>query len=69
MARRVGGVRWLVRWAPPALPGCARPTWLPPKAGNCTVGRDIESIVLARAIHYHLERRVFLNGGKTVVLR
>ena len=33
------------------------------------VGRDIENIVLARAIYYHLERRVFLNGGKTVVLR
>ncbi|MBL8258493.1 MAG: formyltetrahydrofolate deformylase [Candidatus Competibacteraceae bacterium] len=33
------------------------------------VGRDIENIVLARAIHYHLERRVFLNGAKTVVLR
>ena len=33
------------------------------------VGRDIENIVLARAIHYYLERRVFLNGSKTVVLR
>lgn len=33
------------------------------------VGRDIENIVLARAIHYHLERRVFLNASKTVVLR
>ena len=33
------------------------------------VGRDIETIVLARAIHYYLERRVFLNGDKTVVLR
>ncbi len=33
------------------------------------VGRDIENIVLARAIHYHLERRIFLNGSKTVVLR
>ncbi|HOB62637.1 MAG TPA: formyltetrahydrofolate deformylase [Candidatus Competibacteraceae bacterium] len=33
------------------------------------VGRDIENIVLARAILYHLERRVFLNGKKTVVLR
>lgn len=33
------------------------------------VGRDIENIVLARAIHYYLQRRVFLNGGKTVVLR
>ncbi|PIE83618.1 MAG: formyltetrahydrofolate deformylase [Candidatus Contendobacter odensis] len=33
------------------------------------VGRDIENIVLARAIHYYLERRVFLNGSKTIVLR
>jgi formyltetrahydrofolate deformylase len=33
------------------------------------VGRDIENIVLARALHYHLERRVFVNGNKTVVLR
>ncbi|MER2529902.1 MAG: formyltetrahydrofolate deformylase [Candidatus Competibacter denitrificans] len=33
------------------------------------VGRDIENIVLARALHYYLERRVFLNGDKTVVLR
>ncbi len=33
------------------------------------VGRDIENIVLARALHYYLERRVFMNGAKTVVLR
>ncbi|HJQ56082.1 MAG TPA: formyltetrahydrofolate deformylase [Vineibacter sp.] len=33
------------------------------------VGRDIESVVLARAITYHLQRRVFLNGNKTVVFR
>ena len=33
------------------------------------VGRDIENIVLARALYYYLERRVFVNGGKTVVLR
>ena len=33
------------------------------------VGGDIENIVLARALHYYLERRVFVNGGKTVVLR
>lgn len=32
------------------------------------VGRDIENIVLARALHYYLERRVFLDGSKTVVL-
>ena len=31
------------------------------------VGRDIESRVLARAVKLHLERRVFLNGRKTVV--
>ena len=31
------------------------------------VGRDIESRVLARAVKMHLERRVFLNGRKTVV--
>ena len=33
------------------------------------VGRDIENIVLARALNYYLERRVFVNGNKTVVLR
>jgi len=31
------------------------------------VGRDIESRVLARAVRLHLERRVLLNGRKTVV--
>ena len=31
------------------------------------VGRDVECIALARAVRYHVERRVFLNGGKTVV--
>lgn len=30
-------------------------------------GRDIESRVLARAVKHHLERRVLLNGRKTVV--
>ncbi len=33
------------------------------------VGRDIESVVLARAVKYHLEHRVLLNGSKTVVLK
>jgi formyltetrahydrofolate deformylase len=33
------------------------------------LGRDVESITLARAVRYHLERRVFLNGVKTVVFR
>jgi len=31
------------------------------------VGRDIESRVLARAVKLHLERRVLINGHKTVV--
>jgi formyltetrahydrofolate deformylase len=32
-------------------------------------GRDIEKVVLARALKYHLEDRVLLNGCKTVVFR
>jgi formyltetrahydrofolate deformylase len=31
------------------------------------IGRDIESVVLARAVKWHAERRVVLNGTKTVV--
>lgn len=30
------------------------------------IGRDVESQVLARAIHAHIHHRVFLNGSKTV---
>ncbi len=33
------------------------------------IGRDIENIVLARAVRYHVEHRVLLNGSKTVVFR
>lgn len=33
------------------------------------VGRDIESMVLARAVEAHIQHRVFLNGSKTVVFR
>jgi formyltetrahydrofolate deformylase len=32
-------------------------------------GRDVESQVLARAVLYHLERRILINGLKTVVFR
>ena len=32
-----------------------------------SLGRDVEAQVLARAIHAHANRRVFLNGNKTVV--
>jgi formyltetrahydrofolate deformylase len=33
------------------------------------VGRDIESMVLARAVKWHVERRVLLDGSRTVVFR
>src|ERR1700756_2296263 len=33
------------------------------------VGRDVESVVLARAVRLHIEHRVFLNGHRTVVFR
>ena len=33
------------------------------------LGRDIECLVLARALKYHTEHRVLLNGSKTVVFR
>ncbi len=33
------------------------------------VGRDLESIVLARAVKMHVEHRVLLNGSRTVVFR
>jgi formyltetrahydrofolate deformylase len=33
------------------------------------LGRDVECQALARAVKYHLEHRVFLNGRKTVVFR
>ena len=32
-----------------------------------SVGRDVECRALARAVRFHVERRVFLNGLKTVV--
>jgi formyltetrahydrofolate deformylase len=32
------------------------------------IGREIEASVLARAVKWHAEHRIFVNGGKTVVL-
>jgi len=32
-----------------------------------SLGRDVEAHVLARAIHAHVHRRVFLDGNKTIV--
>jgi len=33
------------------------------------LGQDVENSVLSRAVRYHIEGRVFLNGSKTVVLK
>ncbi len=33
------------------------------------IGRDVENVVLARAVKWHAERRVVLDGTKTVVFR
>lgn len=33
------------------------------------IGADLESLVLNRAVKWHAERRLFLNGRKTVVLK
>jgi formyltetrahydrofolate deformylase len=34
-----------------------------------TIGRDTETVALSRAVRYHLEHRVFLNGTRTVVFK
>jgi formyltetrahydrofolate deformylase len=34
-----------------------------------TVGRDTETVALSKAVKYHLEHRVFLNGDRTVIFR
>jgi formyltetrahydrofolate deformylase len=38
-------------------------------AALSSIGADIESRVLARAVLWHAERRVLVNGRKTVVFR
>ena len=37
--------------------------------GLTAVGRDVECVVLARAVRWHAEHRVLVNGRKTVVFR
>ena len=39
------------------------------EADMIAAGRDIEATVLARAVRFHLEHRVLLNGARTVVFR
>lgn len=38
-------------------------------AALAAVGKDVEAQVLARAVRWHVEHRVFLDGAKTVVFR
>ncbi|MCP5433351.1 MAG: formyltetrahydrofolate deformylase [Alphaproteobacteria bacterium] len=38
-------------------------------AALAAMGRDIEKTVLARAVRWHAERRILVNGRKTVVFR
>ncbi|EIE43317.1 TPA: formyltetrahydrofolate deformylase [Pseudomonas aeruginosa] len=33
------------------------------------IGRDTETVALSKAVKYHLEHRVFLNGERTVIFR
>jgi len=33
------------------------------------VGRDVECVVLARAVRWHVEHRVLMNGHKSVIFR
>ena len=37
-------------------------------AAMVAAGREVEASVLSRAVQWHAERRVFLDGGRTVVL-
>ena len=39
------------------------------EAEMIAAGRDIEATVLARAVRFHLEHRVLINGDRTVVFR
>ncbi|SER84918.1 formyltetrahydrofolate deformylase [Tranquillimonas rosea] len=45
----------------------ARVTHAQSAADYVAIGRDVESQVLARAVHAHIYQRVFQNGDKTVV--
>jgi formyltetrahydrofolate deformylase len=40
-----------------------------PEDEMIAAGRDIEATVLARAVRFHLEHRVLINGARTVVFR
>lgn len=33
------------------------------------MGRDVESVVLARAVNWFVQHRILLNGDKTIIFR
>ena len=45
----------------------ARITHAQSAADYVSIGRDVESQVLSRAVHAHIHHRVFMNGNKTIV--
>ena len=45
----------------------ARVTHAQSASDYVSIGRDVESQVLARAIHAHIHHRLFMNGNKTIV--
>ncbi|MDW5316368.1 formyltetrahydrofolate deformylase [Rhizobium sp. PL01] len=45
----------------------ARITHAQSAADYVSIGRDVESQVLARAVHAHIHHRTFINGNRTVV--
>lgn len=47
--------------------GTARITHAQSPEDYVSIGRDVESQVLARAIHAHIHHRTFINGNRTVV--
>ncbi|MFC0220417.1 formyltetrahydrofolate deformylase [Pseudochelatococcus lubricantis] len=47
--------------------GTARITHAQSPDDYVSIGRDVESQVLARAIHAHIHHRTFINGNRTVV--
>lgn len=51
----------------PIEQGTARADHAMDAAQLTAIGRDVESAVLARAVVWHAERRVLLNGHKTVI--
>lgn len=38
-------------------------------ADMVSIGRDLENVVLARAVRYHAQRRVLINASKTIVFK